>query len=78
MLERLARGFARQLDEERRHLDEPRWPAGSDRHPAEIGQEETAVPGPVLSAHVDGDVVACEPRARGVSDLSRSGSRCGR
>ena len=56
--------------EQRPHFDEPRGSAWRDRHPAEIGQEEAAVAGPVLPADVDRDVVALEPRARGVPDLA--------
>ena len=62
ILERFARGFARQFDEERRHLNQPRRPVGCDGDPPEVGQEEPAVPSPVLSADVDGDVFTCEPR----------------
>ena len=57
-------------DEQRRHLDEPRGSARRDRHPAEIGQEEPTVAGPVLPADVDRDVVALEPRAGGVPNLA--------
>jgi hypothetical protein len=70
MLKRLARGLACQLDEERRHLDQPRRSARCDGDPPKIGQEEAAIAPPVLTAHIDRDVFAFEPRTRRVPDLS--------
>ena len=56
--------------EQRPYFDQARGSTGRDGHPAEIGQEESSVAGPVLPADIDRDVVALEPRARGVSDFA--------
>src|SRR4030095_10334681 len=56
--------------EQRPYFDQARGSARRDGHPAEIGEEQSAIAGPMLPADIDRDVVALEPRARGVSDLA--------
>jgi hypothetical protein len=55
---------------QRTRLDEPRRPAWRDPDPAEVGQQQAAVAGSVLTADVDGDEVALQPRTGGVPDFS--------
>ncbi len=64
------RRLARECHEQRPQFDKPRGSARRDRDPAEVGQEEASVAGPVLPADVDRDVVSSEPRAGGIPDLA--------
>ena len=72
---RLARCLTCELDEQRRHLHEAGGPAGGHLYPPEVRQQETSVAGPVLAADVDRDVVAPEPRTRGVANLPPAAGR---
>ena len=62
--------FVSELHKQRTYLNEPGGSAGRDGHPTEIGQEQPAVTGSVLPANVDRDVIALQPRGRGVPDFA--------